>query len=73
MEIGRMESLFFQYERENLASGRKLEEENAEVVPLTPLEEVWAWEDFAVRQYVRGLQDSFVQQIDNPEPRAYAQ
>lgn len=50
-----MESLWSEYERQQLWPGQQFEEEHNDVVPRSKLEEIWAWEDYAVGEYVRWL------------------
>lgn len=48
-----METLWRNYERNQEQMGRQFEEEHPEVTPLTRLEEIWAWEDYAMREYLQ--------------------
>lgn len=57
--IKKLEELWQNYERVEMASGRKFEEEHPEIVPRTRLEEVWAWEDYAKNNSDKWLENSY--------------
>ncbi len=52
-EAQKMEDLWIRYEKEHLWPARRFEEEHPEVVPLSKLEEIYEWEDYAVGQYLK--------------------
>jgi hypothetical protein len=65
-ELGRMESLWRDYERNQMRGGWELEREHPEVVPRDKLDEIYAWEDYAIEEYVRWMSEPFpAQQISN--------
>lgn len=61
-EISRMDSLWFEYQKTQQRGGWDLEEQHPEVVELTRMEEIWAWEDYAVQHYLSWMSDRFVAQ-----------
>lgn len=51
-----MEDLWRDYAKKELSVSQAFEETHPEVVPRTKLEEVWAWEDWAIEHFVRKLE-----------------
>lgn len=58
-----MEEIWNEYRRTQERSGFDLEQQHPELVSRTKLEEIWAWEDFAVAQYVVWISDRFEPQL----------
>lgn len=52
-EISQMENLWQKNEREQLWPGQQFESNHPEVIALSKLEEIWAWEDWAINQFVK--------------------
>lgn len=52
-----MENLWFEYAKTQQHSGWDLEKQHPEVVPRSRLEEIWAWEDYAIARFVDWIQD----------------
>lgn len=50
-----MDQLWFEYERVQLGAGRRLEEEHPEVIGLTRIQEIYAWEDYAIERYMHWI------------------
>lgn len=66
-EVERVDHLFFTYDRTQIRAGDQLEMEHPEVSKRTKLEEIWAWEDYAIRQFSAWVKESF----EASEPRGY--
>ena len=65
-EVSWMQNLWENYRRNELRSSVEFEEQHSEVVARTKLEEIYAWENYAMRQYVKWLGQPFEpQQLSN--------
>lgn len=50
-ETDRMQNLWMSYERETIWKGEQFEQEHSEVVPLSRLEQIWNWQEWASRYF----------------------
>lgn len=58
--ISALEQIWADYDSRVMSISRKFEEEHHEVVPRTKLEEIWAWEDYAIK-HAEKWSDSLVE------------
>lgn len=62
-DIARMDALWLDYQRTQGRAGQELETQHPEVEPRSRLDEIYAWEDYAVNEYSKWLSDKFEPQL----------